>query len=317
MPGIVYRTLPLPVTIVQSVNFSLLAGEDTAEILGKKGTRTDIALYDRKEAGIIRTWVRPVGFPDKIQPLLQAVNLGEYAIVSVDTLDRFAGEQILALDSVGITEGILSHSAMVDHDSLMRAVKGTVLEGYRYVEPQDIRRAASEFAQSGNSGDTGIVVDHSFDVKGAGTIILGKVVSGTVSKYDELTLYPSGIKVMVKSIQMHDDPVDAASSPARVGLAIKGAKPEDVGRGDMLCGYKCPVTSVLNLDFEKTPYYSGEPAPGQMCLVSLGLQVVAGKFTSTDPVSIRLDRQVARSAQRCTVLKPESRIRIMGSGTIR
>ena len=35
---------------------------------------------------------------DKIQPLITAVNLGEYSIVNVDKLDRFLGEQIVALN---------------------------------------------------------------------------------------------------------------------------------------------------------------------------------------------------------------------------
>ncbi len=34
---------------------------------------------------------------------------------------------------------------------------------------------------------------------------------------------------------MHDDPVSESICPARVGLAVKGAKPDDeVGRGDVI-----------------------------------------------------------------------------------
>ena len=57
---------------------------------------------------------------------------------------------------------------------------------------------------------------------------------------------------MVKSIQMHDDNVDEAISPARVGLSLKGVKPEEVskaiGRGgqnirlaSQLTGYELDV----------------------------------------------------------------------------
>ncbi len=302
---------------MESVNFSLLANQKIANTLGKRGTQSDITLYDRKERDTIRTWVRPHGFPDKIQPLMQAINLGEYAILCLDALDKFAGEQILALDLLSVKDGILSHTHDVDHNSLLRAIRGTVLENYRYVEPDDIRRATMDFEPLHSAGDTNIVVDHCFDVQGAGTIILGKVMSGTVSKYDELTLYPADTSVLVKSIQMHDDPVDTASSPARVGLAIKGVKPDDVRRGDMLCNYKCPVTSTLSVDFTKTPYYDGDVIRGQMCLVNLGLQVVSGKFVSTNPVSIKTDRPVSYGVySNCIILKPEYKIRIMGGGTV-
>lgn len=73
-------------------------------------------------------------------------------------------------------------------------------------------------------------------------LVLGKVVSGKVNQYDNLKLLPSGVEVMVKSIQMHDDNVDEAISPARVGLSLKGVKPEELSRGDVSCeGDSIPV----------------------------------------------------------------------------
>ena len=35
---------------------------------------------------------------------------------------------------------------------------------------------------------------------------------------------------MIKSIQMHDDDIKLANCPARVGLSLKGIKPDEVGR---------------------------------------------------------------------------------------
>ena len=305
---------------MESVNFVFLGGEDVASALGKRGTRTDLALYDRKESGTIRTWVVPAGFPEKIQPLFQAVNLGEYAILHVSTLDRFAGEQILALDYMGVTGGILSHSHTVDHDSLMRAVRGTAVEGYEFVEPSGLREAACGFAPARRDGDAVVVIDHCFEVKGAGTIALGKVVSGTISKHDDMVLAPYGMDVNIKSIQMHDDPVDEARSPARVGLALKGVKPQDVSRGDLLCspGAAPPAAVEVRLDLAMTPFYKGEPSPNQMCMLSVGLQMVPARFASADPVVLTLDRPAACSpGERCAVLKPDSAgVRIMGGGRI-
>lgn len=305
---------------MKSVNFAFLGGEEQAAILGKRGTRTDLTLYDRKEAETIRTWVVPNGFPDKIQPLFQAVNLAEYAMLHVGALDQYAGEQILALDAAGRRAGILSHSEAVDRDALIKAVRGTVVERYDLVEPDQMRLAASAFKPSPGEGGTRIAVDHCFDVKGAGTIVLGKVTSGTVSKHATLRALPSGLEVLVRSIQMHDDPVESASSPARVGLALKGARPEEISRGEVLCGDGAylPVSSEVRLDFVKTPYYKGEPSVNQMCLVSVGLQVVAGRFSSVDPVIISLDRPVAcEPGEVCSLLKPDSPgVRIMGSGRI-
>ena len=63
--------------MIKSVNFVILGKQDLASEFGKKGTETDLTLYDRKESDIIKTWVIPNGFPEKIQPLLQAINIAE------------------------------------------------------------------------------------------------------------------------------------------------------------------------------------------------------------------------------------------------
>ena len=57
---------------MKSVNFVILGDHSIANDFGKKGTSTDLTLYDKKESDIIRTWITPNGFPEKIQPLFHA-----------------------------------------------------------------------------------------------------------------------------------------------------------------------------------------------------------------------------------------------------
>lgn len=38
----------------------------------------------------------PITYPDKIQSLVVAINVAEYAILNIDKLDKFLGEQIIA-----------------------------------------------------------------------------------------------------------------------------------------------------------------------------------------------------------------------------
>jgi len=56
---------------MKSVNFVVIGEQSIASDFGKKGTETDLTLFDRKESDIIRTWVVPNGFPEKIQPLFE------------------------------------------------------------------------------------------------------------------------------------------------------------------------------------------------------------------------------------------------------
>jgi len=305
--------------LVKSINFVVLGKQDIAAEFGKKGTETDISLYDRKESDIIKTWVTPSGFPEKIQPLLQAINLAEFAIFFVDKLDKFTGEQIVALDSLKKDKGIISHSFDVDESKLDSMIKGTVLESYVKVNQDKIKEEIDKIEPIAKEGPSEMVVDHCFDVKGVGTVILGKVTCGKIKQYDNLKLYPLDSDVLIKSIQMHDDPVEESVCPARVGLAVKGVKPDDVGRGDVISEQGAVVVgSEIELDFTKNPFYKSEISEGQMCLVSIGLQIKAAKFTSITPLKLIFEKPIAyHKGDIAVILKPESpTIRILGSGPI-
>ncbi len=306
--------------MVLSVNFVVLGKQDIASEFGKKGTETDLTLYDRKESDVIKTWVTPSGFPEKIQPLFQAINLAEYVIFHVDKLDKFTGEQIIALDSLKKEKGILSHTFEVDESKLDAMIKGTVVEKYTKVDQDKIKEEMDKLVPLSNDGPSEMVIDHCFDVKGVGTVILGKVTCGKVKQYDNLKLYPAGIDVLIKSIQMHDDPVTESIYPGRVGLAVKGAKPDEVGRGDVISEEGAvDVKTEIELDFQKNPFYKSEIAENQGCLVNIGLQIKAAKFTSISPLKLTFDKPIiCKKDQIAVILKPESTtIRILGSGKIK
>ena len=305
--------------MIQSINFVILGKQDLASEFGKKGTESDLTLYDRKESDIIKTWVIPNGFPEKIQPLFQAINLAEYVIFHVDKLDKFTGEQIIALDSLKKEKGILSHTFDVDESKLNMMIKGTVVENYTRVDQDKIKDEMNTLEPITNDNPAELLIDHCFDVKGVGTVILGKVTNGKIKQYDNLKLYPHNIDVLIKSIQMHDDPVSESVCPARVGLAVKGAKPDEVGRGDVISVEDAvEIKTEIELDFEKSPFYKSEIAENQGCLVNIGLQIKAAKFSSITPLKLIFEKPVVcKKNDIAVILKPESTtIRILGRGKI-
>jgi len=304
---------------MESINFVVLGEQTIANDFGKKGISTDLTLYDRKESNIIRTWITASGFPDKIQPLLQAINIAEYVVFHVSSLDKFTGEQIIALDSLGKKNGILSHSYDVDESRLNTMIKGTVLENYKIIDSSNLKDEMLKFPVIQNDGETHIVIDHCFDVKGVGTVALGKVISGKISQYDKLIHLQSGTEVMVKSIQMHDDDVKEAVSPARVGLSLKNIKPDEITRGDILSNDdSVNILDEISLDFKKNQFYKNNISENEMCLVNIGMQIKSGKFMSISPVKLKLDKSmVVLPGDTCVLLKPESQsIRIIGKGKI-
>ena len=302
---------------MESVNFVVLGDQSIATDFGKKGTSSDLTLYDRKESEKIYTWVIPNGFPEKIQPLFQAIALAEYVIFHVSALDKFTGEQILALDALGKKEGILSHSYDVDESRLDLMIKGTVIEGYKKVEQDKIKEELTNFSTAKKDGSTSIVIDHSFDVKGVGTVALGKVISGKITQYDKILHYPSEIEAMVKSIQMHDDDVKESIFPGRVGLSLKNIKHDEITRGDILSNDTTikTVTEII-IDFKQNQFFKETLSENQMCLVNIGLQIKAAKFASISPLKLIFEKPVIIiPGDVCVLLKPESNsVRIIGSG---
>ena len=270
--------------MIKSINFVILGKQELASEFGKKGTETDLTLFDRKESDIIKTWIIPNGFPEKIQPLFQAINLAEYVIFHVDKLDKFTGEQIIALDSLGKQKGILSHTFDVDESKLDMMIKGTVVEKYLKVEPDKIKEEMNKLQPLVSTDPPEMVIDHCFDVKGVSTVIFGGV-----NQKPQVSKIRNGIDVLIKSIQMHDDPTVESVYPARVGIAVKGAKPDEVGRGDVISAEDVvDIKTEIELDFKKSPFYKNDIAENQGCLVSVGLQIKAAKFLSISPLKLIL-----------------------------
>ena len=304
---------------MRSINFVMLGEQSIVNDFGKKGTTTDLTLYDKKESDIIRTWIVPNGFPEKIQPLLQAINIAEYVIFYVASLDRYVGEQIVALDMLGKSDGIISHSYEVDENQFNSMIKGTVLKNYKKIDSPNIKQELPSFEPIINDGPIQIVIDHCFDVKGVGTVVLGKILQGIVKQYDKLKHLPSGSEVMIKSIQMHDDDMKEAVCPARVGLSLKGIKPDEIQRGDIITiDDSLEVKTELLITFNQSPYYKGEISDNQMCLINIGLQIKAAKISSISPFKLILEKPIiCKKNDTCLLIKPESTtVRIIGSGKI-
>jgi selenocysteine-specific translation elongation factor len=309
--------------MLNSINFVILGDQSIAQQLGKKGTATDIAIYDRKTADTVYTWTTPITFPEKIQPLLQAVNIAEYAILNATKLDKYLGEQIMALDCVGPSEGFVLHSFEVDREKLKAMLKTTSLSAYQYVDSLDhLKQEMTKLKPRGQEGELAIPVDHAFDVKGVGTVVLGVVKKGRVKVYDELVLMPGQKKLTVKSIQMHDDPVQSAQSPSRVGLAVKGVAADDISRGDIICTPDAVKVSggTIAMKFEKSPLFKEDLPENHTYMISVGMQVRAVRIKKAEEmIELGIDKPIAyHEGQTCVLLKPDSQsTRIVGKGTLR
>ncbi len=79
-----------------------------------------------------------------------------------------------------------------------------------------------------------LYVDRVFSLRGIGTVATGTLWSGTIGDGDALRAEPAGRDVRVRSVQVHDSPVERAEAGQRVALALPGVERSELRRGDAL-----------------------------------------------------------------------------------
>jgi len=84
-------------------------------------------------------------------------------------------------------------------------------------------------------GPARFAIDRAFSLAGAGTVVTGVVVQGTIKVGDMLAISPAGREVRVRSLHIQNRPGEMARAGERCGVALGGRTPADaVVRGDWL-----------------------------------------------------------------------------------
>lgn len=262
---------------------------DFAKEMAKKGTTTDITLYDVKRGEDTVSFIEPTKYPERLAPLFYACSIADSALVVVEEVNAQFGECVLMLDALGIRNGRIILKNFISPEKVAPLIRGTVLEGYSY-EQEDfvaLRESfldeASRMAADDPSATGSVPIDHYFNVKGVGTVILGHVVRGTIHKYDDLRVLPGKKTALVRSIQKHDDDFDFATVGDRVGLALKGIDAEELDRGFVLSSQddlKCESRMIVDASLFK--YWPSALKEGMVVHVGHWMQFLPARVAMVD-----------------------------------
>ena len=88
-----------------------------------------------------------------------------------------------------------------------------------------------------------LYVDRVFSLRGIGTVATGTLWSGSIGAGDVLRAEPGGRDVRVRSVQVHDRPVERADPGQRVAVALPGVERHELRRGDALLARGAFATS--------------------------------------------------------------------------
>jgi selenocysteine-specific elongation factor len=95
-------------------------------------------------------------------------------------------------------------------------------------------RAAARSQGRTSDGPTRLPIDRVFTLRGIGTVVTGTLWTGDVGAGDRLVIEPGGREVRVRSVQVHDHPVERAAAGQRVAVALVGVERGQVRRGHTL-----------------------------------------------------------------------------------
>jgi selenocysteine-specific elongation factor len=99
---------------------------------------------------------------------------------------------------------------------------------------------------------TRLHVDRAFSLRGIGTVATGTLWSGSIGDGDELRAEPGGIAVRVRSVQVHDRPVERALAGQRVAVSLPGVERGKLHRGQALIAPgSYPVSYRLDIALEE------------------------------------------------------------------
>lgn len=116
---------------------------------------------------------------------------------------------------------------------VVSAAHGTGLDELR----QSLDDVLAEMPAPDAGGRLRLWIDRSFSVSGAGTVVTGTLIAGSLTKDDRLAVVGHGREsreVVVRGLESRDSPADALQPMNRAAINLRGVPARDVGRGQAL-----------------------------------------------------------------------------------
>jgi selenocysteine-specific elongation factor len=107
------------------------------------------------------------------------------------------------------------------------SLKGTGLDELK----RELVQAVANVSARNSSAIARLPIDRVFTMKGFGTVISGTLIAGTISREDELDLFPLDRKVRVRGLQVHGAETDGAVAGERTAVNLAGVEKDQLARG--------------------------------------------------------------------------------------
>ena len=190
-----------------------------------------VLVVDAKEG-----WMPQTEEHFQILKLLGVAN-GVVALTKIDLIDGALGNIRLREIAEHTSESFLANAEIV----ATSVTKQLGLDKLRSALDQLIARttlATSSLDSSPASQRPRLWIDRAFTTKGAGTVVTGTLIDGSIQVGDELVVVRNQQKVRVREIQQHEQTVTKLDRSHRCALNLAGISHEEISRGDALVNIK-------------------------------------------------------------------------------
>jgi selenocysteine-specific translation elongation factor len=313
-----------------NLNVAVLGMPDYSKDIGKKGTASDLTFFNLKKGEHTVTLIEPARYPEKLAPLFYAISMAKKAILIVDQINPAFGESVIMLQCAGLKNGLVILRNFISREQIAPLIKGTVVDGYDFIEDdknvirERLLLEAEKIEESCDSTVGTMPVDHFFNVRGIGTVVLGCVVEGALHKHDELMVLPGSKIAQVRSIQKHDEDFDCAGVGDRTGMALKGVEVDDLDRGTILTNDKSIKTaSSIEAQADIVKYWPSPIKEGMVLHIGHWMQYVPARVQAVKsegdwhkPVlTLALDKMlIYKSGTNAVLTYPEGgKLRVAGT----
>jgi selenocysteine-specific elongation factor len=169
---------------------------------------------------------------------LLGIRNGIVVITKKDLVD----EELLSLVAMEVEELIGSTSLSGAPTVALSALTGEGLP--ELVSTMDELLAAPH--PRTDTGRARLPIDRVFTVAGAGTVVTGTLVDGSLRAGQEVEIVPAGLRSRLRGLQTHKSRIETASPGSRVAANLTGVATSRLQRGDVLAkpGWLAP-TSML------------------------------------------------------------------------
>ena len=173
-------------------------------------------------------------------------------LVDTDLLDLVKMDIEELIGHTGLARSPVIAVSAVTREGITEAIK-LIDDMLKSTEPrQDIGRPR-------------LPIDRIFTISGAGTVITGTLLDGSLSLGQEVEIVPRGLKSRVRGLQTHKAKLNVATPGSRVAVNLVGITTSELKRGDVLTkpGWLTPTTmlsvQLRLLSYIRHPLRHGAP----------------------------------------------------------